>query len=438
MASKAWAAGPLVRDGRAARHAARTHRAGTAAAAAGLVARVDTSTPAVVLKLDANVMHHGGLGVIRSLGRLGVPVYGVHEGWWAPAASSRYLRGRCYWQPHADDVGQVLEGLSRLAERIGQPAVLIATDDAGSLLLSEHGSSLRDRFLFPSPPPGLPRQLAGKASLGALCRSLGVGTPLAVTVTSSEEARAFADEVGFPLVAKLASPWRGGRSLRSTTILEHRAELEALQRVALAAGLDELVLQEHLPGGASDDWFVHGYADGSSRCRPLFTGVKERAYPAHAGLTAFGTSRWNSELAEEMASLVASVGYRGIFDLDLRHDPRDGRYKLLDFNPRLGAQFRLFRDASGVDVALAQYLDLTGQEVPSASPLEGRHFVVESYDPLSALSYWRSGELTLRAWAGSLAKVDEAAWFAADDLAPFGLMCVRMGVRLATRGRSRR
>src|SRR6184192_4272155 len=41
---------------------------------------VDTSTPAVVLKLDPNPFHHGGLGVIRSLGRLGVPVYAVSEG----------------------------------------------------------------------------------------------------------------------------------------------------------------------------------------------------------------------------------------------------------------------------------------------------------------------------------------------------------------------
>ena len=48
--------------------------------------RINTSTPAVVLKFDPNVMHHGGLGVIRSLGRIGVPVYGVHEGPWAPAA----------------------------------------------------------------------------------------------------------------------------------------------------------------------------------------------------------------------------------------------------------------------------------------------------------------------------------------------------------------
>src|ERR671928_202840 len=57
-------------------------------------AQLDTSTPAVVLKLDPNVMHHGGLGAIRSLGRLRVEVYGVHEGRWAPAAHSADLSGR--------------------------------------------------------------------------------------------------------------------------------------------------------------------------------------------------------------------------------------------------------------------------------------------------------------------------------------------------------
>ena len=86
---------------------------------------VDVSTPAVILKFDQNVMHHGGLGAIRSLGRLGVPVYGVHEGPLAPAASSRYLRGRFFWQPDPEDAARVRDGLLRLAERIGRPAVLI-------------------------------------------------------------------------------------------------------------------------------------------------------------------------------------------------------------------------------------------------------------------------------------------------------------------------
>jgi len=42
--------------------------------------RLDVSTPTVVLKFDQNVMHHGGLGVIRSLGHIGVSACGTHGG----------------------------------------------------------------------------------------------------------------------------------------------------------------------------------------------------------------------------------------------------------------------------------------------------------------------------------------------------------------------
>jgi D-aspartate ligase len=394
---------------------------------------VDTRVPVVVLKFDPNVMHHGSLGVIRTLGRRGVPVYGMHEGPWAPAASSRYLHGRCFWQPSPDDADRVRAGLLRLSERIGQPAVLVPTDDAGAIFLAEQGDDLRQRFLFPDPPRDLPRRAAGKYSLHELCREFGVPCPQVAVPDSPEAARQFAADAGFPLIAKLTTPWANSRGkLRSTSIVTDRKQLEDTCRACAAAGAG-LMLQEFIPGGPGHDWFFHGYCDGSSTCRPAFTGVKERSYPAHAGLTSLGRSTANSRLREEVTGLLVRLGYRGILDLDLRWDARDDRYKLLDFNPRIGAQFRLFRDAAGTDVVTACYLDLTGQAVPVSEQVTGRGFMVENYDPISAFSYWRGGELGLRSWLASLRTVDEAAWFARDDLRPFGVMCLRMGWRMATR-----
>jgi predicted ATP-grasp superfamily ATP-dependent carboligase len=392
----------------------------------------DTRTPVVVLKFDPNVMHHGGLGVIRSLGRKGVPVYGLHEGPWAPAASSRYLHGRCFWQPSPDDADLVRAGLLRLSERIGQPAVLVPTDDAGAIFLAEQGDDLRQRFLFPDPPRDLPRRVAGKYSLYELCREYGVPCPRAAVPDSLEAAREFAADAGFPLIAKLTTPWTGGGRLRSTSIADDAQELEDMYRACEAAGVG-LMLQEFIPGGPGHDWFFHGYCDGSSTCRPAFTGVKERSYPAHAGLTSLGRSTANTRLRDEVTGLLARLGYRGIMDLDIRWDARDDQYKLLDFNPRIGAQFRLFRDGAGTDVVTACYLDLTGQAVPVSEQVTGRGFMVENYDPISAFSYWRGGELGLGSWLASLRTVHETAWFARDDLRPFGLMCLRMGARLATR-----
>jgi D-aspartate ligase len=400
---------------------------------AGL-AGLDTSTPAVVLKLDPNVLHHGGLGVIRSLGRIGVPVYGVHEGPMAPAASSRYLSGRCFWQPPASDHDRIRDGLLQLADRIGRPAVLLPTDDAGAIFLAEHGADLRSRFIFPEPPRDLPRQVAGKYSLHELSRRLGVPSPAAAVPESAAAARGFAAQAGYPLIAKLTTPWQGGK-LRSTSIVGDQEELDRAFQACARAGAG-LMLQEFIPGGPGTDWFFHGYCDAGSTCRPAFTGVKERSYPAHAGLTSLGRAEPNAALRDQVTGLLAKLGYQGILDMDLRLDRRDGEYKLLDFNPRLGAQFRLFRTSTGLDVATAAYADLTGAVI-SAGEQADRRFLVENYDPVGALGYWRRGELSPASWLRSLRGIDETAWFARDDLAPFGLMCLQMGWRLAARPASR-
>lgn len=392
----------------------------------------DSSTPAVVLKFDPNVMHHGGLGVIRSLGRIGVPVYGVHEGPWAPAASSRYLAGRFFWQPSPDDVDRVLSGLLRLAEHIGQRSVLLATDDAGAIFLAEHGRDLRRAFLFPDPPAHLPRQLAGKYTLSEVCRELSFPSPATVMPGSLAAALDFASAAGYPLIAKLTTPWVKGSGLRSTSVLAGQEDLRRAYEACARSGTG-LMLQEFIPGGRGHDWFFHGYCDAGSVCRPAFTGVKERSYPADAGLTSLGRSVANEPLRDQVTALLTKLGYRGILDLDIRRDGRTGDYHLLDFNPRLGAQFRVFRDTAGTDVALAAYLDLTGQPIPPAEQVSGRGFLVENYDPISALVHLRGGDLTPRAWLDSLRTVDETAWFARDDLRPFGLMCLRMGWRLASR-----
>ena len=396
----------------------------------------DWSTPAVVLKFDQNMLHHGSLGVIRSLGRLGVPVYGVHEGPWAPAASSRYLCGRFFWQPRPDDPQRTVSGLLSLASRIGRQAVLYATDDAGAIFLAEHGDALRDAFAFPRPPADLPRRLAGKYSMSQLCRELGVPTPQAMLAWSPGEAAEFAGRAGFPLIAKLATPWRGtahaGQPLRSTMIIRTLAQLREVCARADETGTG-LMLQEYIPPAPGQDWFFHGYFDASGRCAPAFTGVKDRSYPAYAGLTSLGRAVPNSRVAGQASTMAAAIGFRGIADLDLRFDPRDAQYKLLDFNPRLGAQFRLFTTDTGLDVARAAYLDLTGQPAAAGEMTRDRRFLVENYDPLGAAGYWRRGELGLRSWAASLRRVDEFAWLARDDLRPFGLMCARMAWRGVTR-----
>ena len=80
--------------------------------------------------------------------------------------------------------------------------------------------------------------------------------------------------------------------------------------------------------------------------------------------------------------------------------------------------FRLFAGHNGIDVVRALYQDLTGQPVVAAPAPEGRKWLVEDVDPLSALRYYRDGNLTLRNWLNSLRHVQETAFFARDDPLP--------------------
>ncbi len=399
-------------------------------------AMLDTDVPAVLLKTDPNVMHHGALGVIRSLGGRGVAVHAAHEHPWAPAARSRHLARRWPWWSDPTDPDVVLAGLERIADELGTPAVLLTSDDAGAMLLAEHGDVLRDRFRFPRVPPGLPRRLADKARLPELCAEHGMPTPRTERVDDPDRVRALAAELGLPLVVKRVGD-RGGRP--STTVVRVPAELDDLvaEVAEVAARPGAVLVQEYLaplgPDDGPQDWFVHAYLD--ERGAPAFvgTGVKERSYPAHAGLTSLGRVEPWPALADAATGFLRRAGYRGVVDLDLRIDPRDGEAKLLDANPRFGAQFRVFRGSRGVDVAVAAHLDLTGRPVPADPPMR-RRFVVEPYDPVAALTHLRRGELDVGEWAASWRGIDEPAWFAADDPLPFALMAARTATETSRRG----
>jgi predicted ATP-grasp superfamily ATP-dependent carboligase len=221
-------------------------------------------------------------------------------------------------------------------------------------------------------------------------------------------------------------------------IVQDGRELREAYRLMESPQAPNVMLQEYVPAGPRAGWMLNGYFDAASECATLFTGVKLRTSPPYAGATTLGVCLSNPPLEETTRRFMKAVGYRGILDIGYRLDSRDGLYKLLDVNPRIGATFRLFVGAGGVDVLRALYLDLTGQGVPSATPPLGRRWIVEPLDPVSSLAYARRGDLTLAAWARSLRGVREGAWFAADDPLPFlALWPTLLGDRLSRRLRSR-
>lgn len=308
----------------------------------------------------------------------------------------------------------ILESLLTAGRRLGEGTVLVPGSDEWSVFVARHSLELRDTFRFPEMPLELVDGLASKKGLFELASKYGLPTPRILVPATEDELAAAAEELQFPVMLKPieSRPGRQGMEL-----VPSRQEL--LPRYRAIDDPGNILCQEYIPGGDQDVWVFNGYFDGQSRCLAAFTGRKIRQHPAHMGLIALGVCERNDEVRTQTELFLAEVGYRGVVDIGYRWDRRDGRYKVLDINPRLGGAFRLFVDRRGLDVMRAMYLDLTGRSVPEVEQKDGRKWLLEAAEILSLGHYRHDDGLTVRAWLHSLRGLEEGATFSVSDPLPF-------------------
>jgi len=194
-----------------------------------------------------------------------------------------------------------------------------------------------------------------------LARGCGVATAQALVPHSKEEVEQFVETAVFPVMVKATDADRLRRRAGGTKFLIHTpGELLELYTKAGDREDPNLLIQEFIPG---DDWMFDGYFDENSDCLLGVTGKKIRRFPVNTGVTSLGVCLHNPVVVKTTADFMKAIGYQGILDIGYRFDRRDGQYKVLDVNPRIGCTFRLFTATNGMDAARALYLDMTGQSV---------------------------------------------------------------------------
>jgi predicted ATP-grasp superfamily ATP-dependent carboligase len=162
-----------------------------------------------------------------------------------------------------------------------------------------------------------------------------------------------------------------------------------------------------VPGPASNHYFVDGFLDRTGQVRARLVRRRLRMYP-----TDFGNSSYMRTVPAEEAgtavetieSLLAAVGFRGIYSAEFKRDERDGVFRLLEVNARPWWYVE-FAARCGVDVVWMAYLDALERPVPTQLEYElDRALVFPRYDLFACLEGLRAGELTwgtcVRSWVG--------------------------------------
>src|SRR2546428_10119041 len=158
------------------------------------------------------------LGVVRSLGRRGIPIWVLTTANYPLAGASRYARHSLVW-PDGEEARRA-EFLLNLAVSRGLTGwVLLPTNDNAVGLVARHHASLAQQFRVTTPPWEVLRLLCDKWLLHQLAESLDIDQPSTICPRDRDELAKL--NCTFPVIVKptireaenpltTAKAWRGG------------------------------------------------------------------------------------------------------------------------------------------------------------------------------------------------------------------------------------
>jgi predicted ATP-grasp superfamily ATP-dependent carboligase len=362
----------------------------------------------------------GGLAIIRTFARRGIPSIAVDYNRWAHAMLSRYCSRRVMLDHSRPSEAHTIETLVRLGQSLPRKYVMFPASDQAVLLVSRYRSDLLPYFHLNLPAHDLLENLISKQRMYSVAVQHGLPTPKTLFPRDESDVTAFADSAMYPCLLKTIyshSPLKRIGKL----MVKVFSPAELLSDYRSMALLDpEIMIQEYIPGEDSQMFLYDAYFNGNSEPKLVFTGRKLRQAPINFGAGSLCECRTVPELEPIVTRFCQAIGYKGLVDIGLKLDARDGKFKVLDINPRIGQNFRTFvTKHERMDLALAAYLDLTGRSITDTTPLEGRRWMIEDADLLSSIHYHRAGRLSAREWLSSFRGVQEVAFFDLRDPLPW-------------------
>ncbi|MGP0024113.1 MAG: ATP-grasp domain-containing protein [Streptosporangiaceae bacterium] len=359
---------------------------------------------------------HQGLGIARSLGQHGIPVCVIDDET-SIARASRFVQHVVRVRDLRSE-SSLLDALALARSRLGRPGwVLYPTRDENVAALAANRDALLGDFRVPTPGLASIRSVWDKRETYRLAEQLSI--PIPRTWFPRAEADLAAIDMDGPLVVKPAikehffytthaKAWRADTS----------AELaSSFRRAAEIVEEGEVIVQELIPGGGQEQYaycalFRDGHAIASMTVR------RRRQHPSDFGrASTYVETICLPDLANPSIRFLRAIGYYGLVELEFKHDPRDGAYKLLDVNARTWGYHTLGR-AAGVDFPYLMFRDQLGERAEEMHARPGVRWVRLATDVPNAVRDIRGGTLRSRDYLRTLLTVNTEAVFSLRDPLP--------------------
>jgi len=357
-----------------------------------------------------------GLGIVRSIGRQGVPACVVDD----ERSIARLSRHCRVHEPIADlgDEERLVDDLVAIARRRGLEGwVLFPTRDETVAAIARHRDRLSEVFRVPTPPWDAVRWAWDKRNTATIAEQAGVPAPRSWQPATLAEVDAIDSEPPWAIkpaikehffYATKAKAWRA----------DSRAELrELVERAWGIAGQGQMIVQELIPGDGRQQYaYCALYGHG----RPLATMVcrRRRQHPPDFGRASTFVETIEEPAVEALSERILSrIRYDGLVELEFKRDPRDGSFKLLDFNARTWG-YHSIGPVAGVDFPYLSYRHALGLPVEPQRATPGIRWVRLLTDLPTGFVQIRAGDFTLRQYLRTLRSAHVEAVLSREDPLP--------------------
>jgi D-aspartate ligase len=356
------------------------------------------------------------LGVVRSLGRRGIPSIVIDN---VPRSAwySRYVTKHLAWHDHMEGEA-FLNFLLSLAKAYRlEHWVLFPVQDDTVEFVARNTQQLSRIYRLVTQDWEIVQWAHDKRLTHRLAEKAGVPYPR--TWYPASEAQLSEMEVGFPAIIKPAISIRLQNVVRLKALpADCKKDLLAQYRLA-ATIIDpgEIMVQEIIPGGGKEQYSVASFCKDGQMLMSMSV-RRTRQYPIDYGLSSsFVEAVEIPPLFDLAERLLGCLGVSGMVEVEFKHDRRDDQYKLLDINIRPWGWHTLCI-ACGLDFPYIQYRDVLGESVTSLIPHYGRHWVRMLTDVPAGIQEVRAGMTKPLVYFRSLAGKTEYSVFDWRDPVP--------------------
>ncbi len=330
--------------------------------------KADKKPPCIVLGLETQI----GLGIVRELGRAGVPVYGIAQEPHAIGLYSRYLaRGMVVLEPRSD---ALINTLRALGEELGN-CCLLTVSEANLTWLAAHRNDFgRVRPIAPSQE--VMQLVLDKQLTLEMARRVGINVPTTAEPSSWADFEMLVESFQYPAVLKWKDPAAVAGALDAAGLPMMKAEyvyssheLKAVGERYKPVGQWPLVQQYCAGYGLGQFFYMH-----RGECIRRFQHQRIAEWPPEGGFSSVCDSvplSQHAELQERSIALLQAIKWEGVAMVEYRLNPLNGKALLMEINGRFWGSFPLAVEC-GAGFALIAYSLESGLGIPElAAPKSG-------------------------------------------------------------------